>query len=79
MFKDFVSGLAILADMNIDINLLKDIIISACNAELLPRFNDIERSFKHDGSVVTEADLRMQDTIQSDLKQAYPDIALLGE
>jgi myo-inositol-1(or 4)-monophosphatase len=65
--------------MNIDIELLKKIIITAAKAEVLPRFNTIERAYKLDGSVVTEADLLMQNRIESELKQYYPDIALLGE
>lgn len=64
---------------NIDIELLKHIIISAAKAEVLPRFNAIECAYKPDGSVVTEADLIMQNRIESELKQHYPDIALLGE
>lgn len=65
--------------MNIDIELLKQIIINAAEIEVLPRFSEIERSYKADGSVVTEADLLMQNRITSDLKQHYPDIPLLGE
>ncbi|MDB2705532.1 inositol monophosphatase family protein [Pseudomonadota bacterium] len=65
--------------MNIDIELLKKIIITAAKTEVLPRFNTIERAYKPDGSVVTEADLLMQNRIESELKQHYPDIALLGE
>lgn len=65
--------------MNIDIELLKKIIITAAKTEVLPRFNTIELAYKPDGSVVTEADLLMQNRIESELKQYYPDIALLGE
>lgn len=65
--------------MNIDLKQLKDIVISASKAELLPRFNTVERAYKPDGSVVTEADLVMQEQLTSRLKEAYPDIVLLGE
>ena len=65
--------------MNIDLKQLKDIVISASKAELLPRFNAVERAYKPDGSVVTEADLVMQEQLTSRLKEAYPDIDLLGE
>ncbi|NOQ81951.1 MAG: inositol monophosphatase [Methylophaga sp.] len=65
--------------MNIDLKRLKDIVISASKAELLPRFNTVERAYKPDGSVVTEADLVMQEQLTSRLKEAYPDIELLGE
>jgi len=65
--------------MNIDLKQLKDIVISASKVELLPRFNTVERAYKPDGSVVTEADLIMQEQLTSRLKEAYPDIDLLGE
>lgn len=65
--------------MNIDIEQLKNIVITASNEELLPRFNSVKRNYKRDGSVVTEADLVMQARLISSLKETYPDIALLGE
>lgn len=65
--------------MNIDLEQLKSIVITASKEELLPRFNAVKRNYKHDGSVVTEADLVMQARLISHLKEAYPTIALLGE
>jgi len=65
--------------MNINLKQLKDIVISTSKAELLPRFNAVERAYKADGSVVTEADLIMQELLTARLKAAYPDIDLLGE
>jgi myo-inositol-1(or 4)-monophosphatase len=65
--------------MLIDIALLQQIVISACDKELLPRFNEVIRHYKADGSIVTEADLVMQAHLTNALKAAYPDIALLGE
>ena len=65
--------------MQIDLELLKNIVISASKEELLPRFNTVKRNYKSDGSIVTEADLEMQARLTSNLKIAYPDIALLGE
>jgi myo-inositol-1(or 4)-monophosphatase len=65
--------------MNIDIEQLKEIVISASKEELLHRFNSVERNYKADHSVVTEADLVMQSRLISHLEQAYPYIALLGE
>ena len=65
--------------MNIDLEQLKDIVITASKEELLPRFNSVKRNYKHDGSVVTEADLVMQARLTSRLRETYPDIALLGE
>ncbi len=65
--------------MDIDLAQLKNIIITACKVEIHPRFNTVERSYKPDGSVVTEADLAMQKHITDALQLTYPDIPLLGE
>jgi myo-inositol-1(or 4)-monophosphatase len=65
--------------MNIDLEQLKTIVITASEEELLPRFNSVKRNYKCDGSVVTEADLVMQARLTSHLNETYPDIALLGE
>lgn len=65
--------------MNVDIDQIKHIIIAASEAELLPRFNAVTRQYKSDGSIVTEADVAMQATLQLALFHAYPDIAFLSE
>ena len=65
--------------MKIDIEQLKELVITASNTELLPRFNSVTRNYKADGSIVTEADLIMQDCLTKVLQSAYPDIGLLGE
>ncbi|MEW5754970.1 MAG: inositol monophosphatase [Pseudomonadota bacterium] len=63
----------------IDMTLLREIITRAAREELLPRFNQVSRSFKGDGSIVTEADLAIQQRIQQALQREWPEIALLGE
>ena len=65
--------------MRVDLDQLKQIIISAARDELLPRFADVQRNTKMDGSFVTEADLAVQARITQELQQRYPDTALLGE
>ncbi|MDH5358715.1 MAG: inositol monophosphatase family protein [Gammaproteobacteria bacterium] len=65
--------------MNIDFDHLKDIVITVSKTELLPRFNSVKRNYKADGSIVTEADLIMQNRLSIALQKAYPDIKLLGE
>ena len=65
--------------MRVDLDQLKQIIISAARDELLPRFADVRRNTKMDGSFVTEADLAVQARITQALQQHYPDTALLGE
>lgn len=58
---------------------LQQIVSAIARAELLPRFADVTRSHKHDGSVVTEADLVVQQKIGAALQARWPGIALLGE
>ena len=65
--------------MRYDLSDLKQIIVSAARDELLPRFADVQRNTKIDGSFVTEADLAVQARITQELQQRYPDTALLGE
>ena len=62
--------------MNYDISVLKQIITTAAGDELLPRFADVQRNTKADGSFVTEA---VQARISSELKEHYPDTGFLGE
>ncbi|NOX10108.1 MAG: inositol monophosphatase family protein [Gammaproteobacteria bacterium] len=65
--------------MNYDLDLLKEIVIRAAREELLPHFADVQRNLKADGSFVTAVDLAMQARITDELKQHYPNTAMLGE
>jgi myo-inositol-1(or 4)-monophosphatase len=65
--------------MNYDLSVLKQIIITAAHEELLPRFADVQRSFKVDGSFLTEADMATQARISQALKEHFPETAFLGE
>ena len=65
--------------MKYNLSVLKQIIINAAREELLPRFADVQRSIKTDGSFVTDADLATQARIVRELKKHYPDTAVLGE
>ena len=58
---------------------LQDMIIPAAREELLPRFARVAREHKVDGSVITEADLAVQDRIAGELLQQWPDTVFLGE
>jgi len=58
---------------------LEELIRHAAKEELLPRFQKIEREFKDDGSIVTEADHAMQARIITELEKLWPVIPLLGE
>ena len=65
--------------MKYELSVLKQIIITAAREELLPRFADVQRSIKVDGSFLTEADTATQARISQALKQQYPETAFLGE
>lgn len=51
----------------------------AAEQELLPRFADVTRKLKGDGSIVTVADRAIQDRLESELKQRWPEYGLMGE
>jgi len=65
--------------MNIDIKKLIYILKNTSEEELKPRFRNVRKSYKDDGSIITEADTAMQNCIQAQLNAIYPEIALLGE
>lgn len=62
-----------------DLDELSALVRAAAREELLPRFADVQRHIKHDGSVVTAADHAMQDRLQVELARRWPDYAFLGE
>lgn len=55
------------------------IVKQAALQEIIPRYNNVVRQLKSDGSVITEADLAMQHSIAEALKQEWPHIDFLGE
>ena len=64
---------------------LEDLAAVACaaadraRAEVLPRFRDVAIEIKSDGSPVTEADRAAERAMRETLREATPDIALVGE
>ena len=62
-----------------DLECLGDIVVSAAREELLPRFARVERGRKADGSVITEADLVVQQRIAGELRRRWPETVFLGE
>ncbi len=65
--------------MQPDLKKVCEIVIEGAKQELLPRFRNIGRDIKHDGSVVTEADTALQQRLQRDLADRWPQYPLLGE
>ena len=51
----------------------------AASDELLPRFADVQRHIKRDGSIVTEADHAVQARMQKMLAEHWPQYNFLGE
>ncbi len=62
-----------------DIEKLKLLVKAAANEILLKDFGHSEFEYKDDGSVVTPADLAMQDRLEKELKQHWPQYGILGE
>jgi myo-inositol-1(or 4)-monophosphatase len=61
---------------------LQRVVHTLCRAareELLPRFAQVQRHYKADGSQVTAADLAMQQRLTTELAAGWPDVGLLGE
>ncbi|MDJ0805519.1 MAG: inositol monophosphatase family protein [Gammaproteobacteria bacterium] len=65
--------------MEFDIAVLTQLIIDTAKLELIPRYQETERAFKADGTLVTAADLAIQKRIETALSRLYPDIPFLGE
>lgn len=58
---------------------ISQIVKPAAQQELVPLFGEIGFDYKQDGSVVTKADLAMQQRLVDGLKQSWPEYAILGE
>ena len=64
---------------SINIQSLIALIKQGAQQELLPRFEHVAKSYKADGSIITEADTAMQQYLQDQLQTDYPKIAFLAE
>ncbi len=62
-----------------DLSEIERLVRRAARVELLPRFGDVQRHIKHDGSLVTEADVAMQHRLTRELREHFPQYDLLGE
>ncbi len=62
-----------------DLELLVPLVRRAAEEELLSRFRRVASSRKADGSLITEADLAMQQRIRDELQRRWPERHLLGE
>ncbi len=62
-----------------DLDTLTTLVRECAEQELLPRFAGCGLRFKTDGSIVTEADLAMQQRVSKALEAQWPHFQLLGE
>lgn len=62
-----------------DLLTIQSIIASAAQTSLIDLFRKSTSNFKEDGSIVTNADIAMQDALAMALGEAFPDVAMLSE
>jgi len=62
-----------------DLEKLMSLVKVAAKEELLKDFGHSEFEYKDDGSVITPADLAMQNRLEEELKQHWPSYGILGE
>ena len=58
---------------------LIDLVRTCAQTELVSRFARIKQEYKLDGSILTEADIAMQQALQAALVREWPQILFLGE
>ena len=62
-----------------ELQTLEALLVDAAEMELLPRLHQVSAGQKADGSLITEADLSLQQRLTAALAEIYPDIPVLGE
>lgn len=62
-----------------NIDELSRLIVEAAQQELKPRFSSVRQRLKHDGTILTEADLAMDRRLNEALSRRWPDIPFLSE
>ncbi|WP_455212291.1 inositol monophosphatase family protein [Kaarinaea lacus] len=58
---------------------IKNIVAECAGDEIKPRFERVAAAVKQDGSIITEADLAMQNRVKTALQLLWPDIGFVGE
>jgi myo-inositol-1(or 4)-monophosphatase len=62
-----------------DLIAIQSIILSATETSLSVYYTRSTADYKSDGSIVTEADLLMQESMTRALSERYPQVRMLGE
>lgn len=63
----------------IDINKIEDIIKTVSKEVLMPYFSKVQAQTKSDGSLITQADIEVQDCIKSELLKYFPEYGFFAE
>ena len=63
----------------IDINKIEYIVKSVSNNVLMPYFTKVQAQTKSDGSLITQADVEVQNSIKSELLKNFPEYGFFGE
>lgn len=71
--------MAAATDPGAELTALQRLLRVAAREQLLPRFAEVQRHIKQDGSLVTHADIAMQDAVRDALAKQWPTHAFLGE
>lgn len=62
-----------------DLEKLKEIVTAAAKEEILPGLGARDFTYKEDGSVITKADIAMQERLEKELKVLSPSYKFVGE
>ncbi len=65
--------------MDIDRQQLQSIVRDVAQNTLLPLYNNVQREYKKDGSIITRADEAVQQALTRRLAKLCPEVPLLGE
>jgi myo-inositol-1(or 4)-monophosphatase len=65
--------------MDIDRQQLQNIVREVAQNTLLPLYNNVQREYKKDGSIITRADKAVQQALTLRLASICPEVLLLGE
>jgi myo-inositol-1(or 4)-monophosphatase len=65
--------------MDIDRQQLQNIVREVAQSTLLPLYNNVQREYKKDGSIITRADKAVQQALTQRLAKICPEVLLLGE
>lgn len=63
----------------IDINKIEDVIKSVSNSRLLPFYDRADVKSKQDGSLITQADIAIQNAMRTELLSLYPEYGFFAE